>query len=505
MLRKARVATPLLVLGLIWGTTSPTVAQPRAPTVAQPRSDAPVHTDAPFIRDAQGRVVFFHGVNAAWKHAPYYPPSKVYGNAKSYFDDRDARFLADAGLNHVRLGVFFSGVMPEEGVIDRRYLDRIEDLVKMLDRRGVSVMLDFHQDLYNELFGGEGFPDWAVITDGIPPTNVFGFPFDYLTPAVSHVFDNFWLNRAGLQDRFAEAWTAVAKRFRNDDNVMGYDILNEPWAGTQGATCVNVVVGCPVFENAILQPFFEKIIAAIRTVDRNHIVFWEAQLWSSAAGVQDWMGLLRPIRDPANNVALSFHDYCAATLGAPEPLLRALDMPCTISETATFRTHQRAAARNDSASLLSEFGASDDVIDVARVAALADQHLSSWDYWAFGSWNDPTGNPEGEGLWTDDLDRPGSLKRDKALVLIRTYPQAVAGTPLSFSFDPDTANFTFTYRTDPSIHAPTVVFVPVKWHYPRGYIVTVKGPAKISSARNQPRLLLTTTDAGTVTVTVRSR
>ena len=121
-------------------------------------------------------MVFFHGVNAAWKHAPCYPPSKVYGNAKSYFDDRDARFLADAGLNHVRLGVFFSGVMPEEGVIDRRFLDRIEDLVKMLDRRGVSVMLDFHQDLYNELFGGEGFPDWAVITDGIPPTNVSASP-----------------------------------------------------------------------------------------------------------------------------------------------------------------------------------------------------------------------------------------------------------------------------------------------------------------------------------------
>ncbi|HEX9235148.1 MAG TPA: cellulase family glycosylhydrolase [Actinomycetota bacterium] len=497
MLRRSLTAALAMLIWLVVGPI---------PSNASPSIQAsPVHASSPFFRDHLGRVVFFHGVNAAWKLAPYYPPSELFGDARSYFDDRDARFLASAGFNHVRLGVFFAGVMPKPGHIDTSYLDHIATIVDMLGRRGIDVLLDFHQDVYNEEFDGEGFPNWAVITDGIPPTNCCGFPADYFTPAVSHAFDNFWLNRAHLQDLYAKGWVAVAKRFRDTKNVMGYDLFNEPWAGSQGATCVNVLVGCPVFENLFLQPFFEKVIAAIRTVDRRHIAFWESQLWSSAAGVQDWMGLLHPVRDPANDTGLSFHDYCTATLGLPEPVLRATDVACQLSETFTMQAHARAAARNDSAMLLSEFGASDDLVDIARVATLADQHMVSWDYWSYANWHDPTGNPPAEGMWRDDLDRPGSLKRSKALVLIRTYPQAVAGTPLSFAFHPERADrlFTLTYRTDPSIHVPTIVFVPVQWHYPNGYTVAVRGPARVVSGPNATRLELVNTGPGTVSVTVR--
>jgi len=35
----------------------------------------------------------------------------------------------------------------------------------MLARHGIAVLLDFHQDMYNEKYAGEGFPDWAVIDD----------------------------------------------------------------------------------------------------------------------------------------------------------------------------------------------------------------------------------------------------------------------------------------------------------------------------------------------------
>jgi endoglycosylceramidase len=219
------------------------------------------------------------------------------------------------------------------------------------------------------------------------------------------------------------------------------------------------------------------------------------------------MGQVEPVRDPADNTGLSFHNYCTATLGLPEAIVRATDVPCSLSEELVFRNHQEAAVRNGSGMMLTEFGASDDLIDIGRVATLADRHMVSWDYWAYANWNDPTGNPPAEGMWLDDLDRPGSLKRDKALVLIRTYPQAVAGTPLSFEFHPKRRDrlFTLTYRTDPRIDAPTVVYVPVTWHYAKGYVVTVDGPAKIVSGRKAPRLKLTNTGPGTVTVTVRRR
>lgn len=88
----------------------------------------------------------------------------------------------------------------------------------MLGRYGITVLLDFHQDMYNERFDGEGFPDWATFND-VPPTNCCGFPGNYFTPAVMNAFDNLWLNREGLWHEFQEFWTHVAARFRDKPNL----------------------------------------------------------------------------------------------------------------------------------------------------------------------------------------------------------------------------------------------------------------------------------------------
>jgi len=107
-------------------------------------------------------------------------------------------------------------------------------------------------------------------------------------------------------------------------------------------------------------------------------------------------------------------------------------------------------------------------------------------------------------LFADDLDRPGSLKQAKADLLIRTYPQAVAGTPRSFAFDPTTKTFTLTYDVDPAIHKATIVFVPVVRHYDGHYQVSITGPARVTSQADAPLLVIRNTgDPGTVTVTVQ--
>jgi len=38
-------------------------------------------------------------------------------------------------------------------------------------------------------------------------------------------------NDQGIQDQFANFWGTVAKFFANNDYVLGYEIINEPWAG----------------------------------------------------------------------------------------------------------------------------------------------------------------------------------------------------------------------------------------------------------------------------------
>ena len=164
---------------------------------------------APAIEDGGGRVVVLHGFIMVWKVAPYYPPSSIYPapfrvpEDKSYFDARDARLLEQHGFNVVRLGLIWKGLEPSRGVFNEDYLDRMSDLIDLLRRYGINVLLDFHQDMANEAFQGEGFPDWAIHAGidtqageiaSIPATNCCGFPGNYFTPAVGRVFDNIWTN-----------------------------------------------------------------------------------------------------------------------------------------------------------------------------------------------------------------------------------------------------------------------------------------------------------------------
>jgi len=203
---------------------------------AQPNlAEFPFHHAGQFIVDASGRVVLFHGVNLVNKFPPYTPSA-------AGFREVDAKLMADAGWNVVRLGVPYSGVEPSPGNYDESYLDRIEESVALLGRHGIFSLLDFHQDLYGPVFTGDGLPPWATLTDNLPLKPSHGFPNDYFElPALQRAFDHFWKNsqgpgQVGLQDRYAAAWGRVAKRFASNRWVMGYDLFNEPFPGQRLAS-----------------------------------------------------------------------------------------------------------------------------------------------------------------------------------------------------------------------------------------------------------------------------
>jgi hypothetical protein len=119
-------------------------------------------------------------------------------------------------------------------------------------------------------------------------------------------------------------------------------------------------------------------------------------------------------------------------------------------------------------------------------------------YWAYKAWDDPTGNPAAEGLFASDGDL-SSLKAPKADVLIRAYPQAVAGTPVSVSWDGAAKVMDLRYR--PTGSGVTDVFVPAR-HYGRGYDAVVTG-GRVVSARGARHLLVRASGAGEVHVVVR--
>ncbi len=206
--------------------------------------------------DATGRVVVVHGINMVYKLPPYYP-------AKAGFGDDDAAFLARIGFNAVRVGVIWKALEPTPGHYSDAYIAQIASTVKTLARHGVLSLLDFHQDMYNERFQGEGAPDWAVQDGGLPNLPKAGFPTNYLlNPALQHAFDEFWANApgpggVGLADRFAAAWAHVAAAFRRTPSVLGYELFNEPWPGTVWAPCA-ALAGCPAFD-VKLSAFYRRV------------------------------------------------------------------------------------------------------------------------------------------------------------------------------------------------------------------------------------------------------
>lgn len=145
---------------------------------------------------------------------------------------------------------------------------------------------------------------------------------------------------------------------------------------------------------------------------------------------------------------------------------------------------------------LTEFGATTDASDLTRMVADADANLVGWMYWQWLFYEDPTGSHD-SGLWP-----AGPATSAQLDALSETYAEAIAGTPISMTYDPSTADFYLTYRVDPAITAPTVIFVPVSRHYPGGYCTKVTG-GRATSAAGTSRLVVTNDpSASTVGVTI---
>ncbi|MBD4630380.1 cellulase family glycosylhydrolase, partial [Xanthomonas citri pv. citri] len=105
------------------------------------------------------------------------------------FGEDDAAFLEAQGFTSVRLGVLWAGVEPRPGVYDDAYLARVERTVRILNAHGIASVLDFHQDMVNEKYQGEGWPAWAALDHGMPNIVKTGFPGNYfLNEAVKYSF-----------------------------------------------------------------------------------------------------------------------------------------------------------------------------------------------------------------------------------------------------------------------------------------------------------------------------
>src|SRR4051794_7864887 len=167
-----RLVASLCAAAMSAAALSAAAAEQLRPPHSERADRTPVHHAGRWLVDWQGRAVIDHGFNVVAKLAPYDP-------AKVGFGADDARFMAAHGFTAVRLGVLMAALEPAPGRFDDRYLRSVAGTVHLLAGYGIRSLLDFHQDLFNERYQGEGLPGWMAQDDGLPAQPTAGFPGNY--------------------------------------------------------------------------------------------------------------------------------------------------------------------------------------------------------------------------------------------------------------------------------------------------------------------------------------
>ncbi len=160
----------------------------------------------------------------------------------NYITQADIRFIKQSGFNSVRVPFSYRLFVSDERLEGPGYelLDRVVDWCR---REGLYVILDMH--------AAPGGQTGDNIDDS------FGYPF---------LFES-----SESQELTVNLWRKIAARYRNEPAVIGYDLLNEPIAHYFDTALLN----------PRLEPLYRKIVAGIREVDRNHIIFLGGAQWDT--------------------------------------------------------------------------------------------------------------------------------------------------------------------------------------------------------------------------------
>jgi endoglycosylceramidase len=273
----------------------------------------------------------------------------------------------------------------------------------------------------------------------------------------------------GRERDYAGAWKALATRFAKDPTIIGYDIINEPYAGSdfEALEALSRVVPedggkSKTFDQTKLGPFYQRMIDAIRTVDPDHWVFLEPRYGAPGNGSPSYLPVLKDPRAGEPHLVLAPHLYSTSgeAFGGYTP-----NDP-TVMLWEQERTTERAAQR--SPVLLGEWWAFSWTATNARpfaeeILAMADRMSIGWAYWSYGP-----GTPDSASLYAEDgTDNPA------ADVVIRPYPRAIAGEPGPWSFDPTTHVLDLKFDQKTGVSGATEIFLPEARVYPKGWTLTV--------------------------------
>lgn len=155
---------------------------------------------------------------------------------KTYFQKKDAQFLKELGCNTLRIPfnyrVFEDDMRPF--VFSGKAFTYMDRVIELCREQGIAVVIDFH---------------------AVQGYQAYGHCVDNITGNMQLYYDD------QCQKRYAALWRFVAEHYKDNDNVIGYDIMNEP---TPTPDAYEALRRC-----------YRLAVEAIRSVDKTHIIFIE--------------------------------------------------------------------------------------------------------------------------------------------------------------------------------------------------------------------------------------
>ena len=394
------------------------------------------------VRDTEGRAMVLRGVNLAGVHkmAPY---------TDSYTIE-DYRRLHDWGFRSLRFLITWSAIEPSPGVYNDAYLDWVSERMAWAHETGLAVVIDMHQDVYGEGFGFDGAPRWTcdpAFYDAFVPRD--NWILNYSDTNVLACYDHLWTDPA-LGDAFARMWGHVAARLATSPAIIGFDPINEPHWGTYPVA---------MFEVDRLQPFYAKVIAAVRA-RAPWIVFAEP----SASRNLGFATKLARFDVPDVVYAPHLYDPSAELDGEFSPSRRD-NLLATATDLAA------DAARLELPLWIGEYGG---IGKSAQIGAYMDAAydgaaaaFAGTMYWAYD-----------RGGGYSMLDADGNEVTPLIDAIVRPYPARIAGEPLAWSYDETARALEVTWKPDGGVTAPTLIVTPARV-YPNGVDVATDGTAEL--------------------------
>lgn len=177
-----------------------------------------------------------------------------------FLAEDDIRFMASLGANVLRVPFNYRHFEDDARPFHYRPegLARLDRVVGLCRRHGIYVILDLH--------AAQGFQNTDWHCDN--PTH-----------------KAFLWTQPQFQDRVAALWVHLARHYRNEPAVAGYNLINEPVCRERGA----------------LPALYRRLVSAVRKVDPGHILFLEGNWFSTD------FSEIEPDLD--SNTVFSSHNY----------------------------------------------------------------------------------------------------------------------------------------------------------------------------------------------------